>query len=168
MDGRGFTLVELSVALFLLAVFATVAVPGMREFVRDTQQSAAINGLLHAVHTARRLAAASGRRVELCATQDGRDCSGSPYWDGDLLLRTQSAAGVPPRVIPSPSRYGTLSVRANRSAVAFTPLNPAATTATITVCDDRGPRAAAAVIISRAGRPRLSRLDPSGRPLACP
>ena len=73
-----------------------------------------------------------------------------------------------PRVLPSPARRPPQTIVANRSLLAFAPLRPAATTATFTVCDDRGPRAAVAIIVSRSGRPRVTRHDANGDPLACP
>jgi len=40
-------------------------------------------------------------------------------------------------------------------------------TASFTFCDERGPRAARAVIISQTGRPRVAASDASGDPLTC-
>lgn len=168
MDGRGFTLVEMLVALALLAVLATAAAPGLRDFLRDCRRTAAVNGLVHAVHTARRLAGLTGLRVELCPTRDGQECSGQLLWDDDLLLRPAAASDLPPRILPAPARAPVLAIRANRSAIAFTPLRPAATTATLTVCDGRGASSALAVIVSRSGRPRVSSRDAGGEPLVCP
>lgn len=168
MEGRGFTLIELSTTLALLALLALVGVPGLREFLRDCERSATVNSLLQAVHGARRIAAVSGRRVDLCPTRDGVDCSGEFLWDGDLLLRPDTGSPFTHRILPSPARHPPQTVRANRRVLSFTPLRPAATTATLTVCDDRGARAAVAVIVSRAGRPRVADRDPGGRALVCP
>lgn len=168
MDGRGFTLFELMLALALAATLAAAGVPALREFIRDCEQAAAVNGLLQAIHSGRRLAALSGRHVDLCPTQDGLDCSDGTIWEGDLLLRPHPGGDLAPRVLPSLARRTSRTIRANRAALTFSPLRPAATTATFTVCDDRGPRAAVAVIVNRAGRPRVSRHDSSGRLLACP
>lgn len=168
MDGRGFTLFELLLALALVAALATTAVPALREFIRDCERAAAVNGLLHAIHSGRRLAAVSGRHVDLCPTQDGLDCTGDAPWAGDLLLRPRPGGDLEPRVLPPPGHRASRTIRANRDALTFSPLRPAATTATFTLCDDRGPRAAVAVVVSRSGRPRVTRHDASGRPLACP
>ncbi len=167
MDGRGFTLIELSIALSLAALLAIVAIPGMREFLRDCEQSTTVSALLQAIHGARRLAAMSGRAVDLCPTRNGEDCSGDLLWDGDLLLRPGPDSQIAPRVLPLPGRRAMQTVRANRSVLTFAPLRPSATTATVTVCDTRGARAAVAIIVSRAGRPRIAKRDASGGALVC-
>jgi len=168
MDGRGFSLIELLLALGLAAALALAGVPALREFIRDCERSAAVNGLLHAIHTARRLAALSGRQVDLCPTLDGQACSGERLWEGDLLLQPHPGGDLVQRVLPSLARHPPQSIRSNRAALTFSPLSPAATTATFTVCDDRGSRSAVAVIVSRSGRPRVAQRDASGNPLACP
>lgn len=163
---RGFTLLEMSVALALLAVLALLAGPGLRDYLQDCRRSATVNALGHAVHTARQLAGVRGVAVELCPTADGAECTGRLDWRGDLLLR--SADGAALRVITATASGAQQSVRGNRPVLSFAPLAPSASTATLTVCDDRGPRAAAAVIVSRSGRPRFAVRDASGRPLVCP
>jgi type IV fimbrial biogenesis protein FimT len=168
MDGRGFTLVELLIALALAAAVAVTGIPSLREFLRDCERTATVQALLQAVHSARRLAALSGHRVELCPTRNGEDCSGDLLWDGNLLLRPAPGSELTPRVLPSQVRRPPQTVRANRSALTFAPLRPSATTATITVCDDRGPRAALAIVVSRTGRPRVAARDASGDPWSCP
>jgi type IV fimbrial biogenesis protein FimT len=60
------------------------------------------------------------------------------------------------------------AVTGNRTTLSFRPFGQVGVTATFTFCDDRGPPAARAVIVSQAGRPRVSDRNASGRPLACP
>lgn len=172
MAARGFTLVELLVAMALLATLATLAVPGFGEYLRNCRRAATINALSHTVQVARRLAAVRGEAVVLCPGADASGCSGGTDWGHELLLlpdRPGSAAGSAPlRVVRSAAADSRQSIRANREAIYFAALAPAATTATLTVCDDRGSRAARALIISRTGRPRISDRDAGGRALVCP
>jgi type IV fimbrial biogenesis protein FimT len=169
---RGFTLVELLVAMALLAILATLAMPGFGEYLRNCRRAATVNAFTHAAHVARQLAAVRGEAVLLCPSADGVGCSGGEDWGRELLLLAEapdlSAAQSPLRVLRSATADARQSVRGNRSAIRFAALLSAATTATLTICDDRGSRAARAVIISRTGRPRVSDLDAGGRPLACP
>ena len=168
MSPRGFTLLEMLVALAVLALVGLLATPSLRDYLRDCQRAATVNAIAHAVHTARALAGSTGLSVELCATTDGRDCAGGTLWTGNLLLRTSASEPGPLRVVPLSLGRSRQSLRSNREVLRFAPLTPSATTATLTVCDDRGPPAAAAVIVSRTGRPRIADRDASGRRLACP
>lgn len=168
MAAKGFTLIEMSVAMAVVALLGLLATPTLRDYLRDCRRAATVNGLAHAAHTARALAGSIGLPVELCATVDGLDCRGGTDWTGHLLLRAAGGPGGPLRVLPLASVASRQSVRSNRDVIRFAPLVPSATTATLTVCDDRGPAAAAAVIVSRSGRPRIAYRDASGRALVCP
>ncbi|MBM5811937.1 MAG: prepilin-type N-terminal cleavage/methylation domain-containing protein [Gammaproteobacteria bacterium] len=160
---RGHTLAELLVVLALAAVLAGLAMPAFAGLLHDSRRDAAVHGLLHAVHTARQLAALRGEEVRLCGSMDRQRCSGSADWSGGLLLtdaagtvwRNQPAAEAAPRL------------RSNRTSISFEAGTSFATPATIVVCDRRGPAAARAVIVSRSGRPRASDRDASNRPLQC-
>jgi type IV fimbrial biogenesis protein FimT len=162
---RGFTLVEMMVGLAVLALLAALAAPGFGDYLRDCRRAATVNAIAHALHAARELAGSIGEPVELCASHDGTGCSGGLDWRGSLLLRAVSGDTL--RVLPLPRADAGLSVRSNRRAIRVAPLEPSATTATLTVCDDRGAPAARAVIVSRSGRPRIAAEDPSGRALTC-
>jgi type IV fimbrial biogenesis protein FimT len=169
---RGFTLVELLVALALLAILATLAAPALGEYLKNCRRAATVNALAHAVHAARTLSAAQGRAVRLCPSTNAFACTGGRDWSGPLLIEPEapedptSDAG-PSRVVQIAADGSLQSVRSNREFIRFAPLAVAATTATLTICDDRGAPAARAVIISRVGRPRVSSRDASGRPLEC-
>lgn len=170
-DSRGFTLTEILVAVAVLAIAALAATPGLGEYLRDSRRTATLNLLAHAVHTSRATAAALGVRATLCGTLDGQSCSRSNDW-GDAVLVIPDAGGAvaasPVRVLRLDAGRARQTVRSNRSAIEVDPLSPYATTATVTVCDERGARAARALIVSRTGRPRISDRDASGRLLACP
>jgi type IV fimbrial biogenesis protein FimT len=170
---RGFTLIELLVAVALLAILATLAAPGLGEYLRNCRRAATVNALSHSIHAARALASVRGQAIILCPSTDAAKCTGGRDWSHGLLIRPdepdEAAAGTPPlRRIQLAAATGRQSVRSNRDSIRFAALLPAATTATLVVCDDRGSRAARAVIISRTGRPRVSERDASGRKLECP
>jgi type IV fimbrial biogenesis protein FimT len=170
---RGFTLVELLVAMALLATLATLAAPGFGEYLRNCRRAVTVNALSHAVHAARALAAARGDAVRLCTSTDSSACNATRDWSASLLIEADAPDGAevvhsPLRVIQLEAEKSRQTVRSNRDHFLFTPLVSSATTGTITVCDDRGSRAARAVIVSRTGRPRISDRDASGRALVCP
>jgi type IV fimbrial biogenesis protein FimT len=166
---RGFTLVELLVAVALLAIAMALAAPAFRDLLRDVRRAALLTTLSHAMHAARAAAATSGRSIRLCGTRDGLSCTGETRWGPGLLQRPASdGPAALLRVIPLPHGRGAPTVVANRGFVEFAPLAPAATTATLTVCDDRGAAQARALIVSRTGRLRVSDRSASGEPLSCP
>ena len=172
-NSGGFTLVEVLVAIGVLAVAVLAATPGLGEYLRDCRRSATLNLLAHAVHTTRAAAAALGVRATLCGTFDGTSCSQSNDWSDAVLVlpdspRAAAASPAPVRVLRLDAGRTRQTVRSNRNAIELDPLSPYATTATVTVCDDRGARSARALIVSRTGRPRISDRDASGRLLACP
>lgn len=173
MAARGFTLIELLVAVALLAILATLAAPGLGEYLRNCRRAATVNALSHSIHTARALASVRGRAVILCPSADAANCTGGRDWSGGLLIRPDepdaaAARTSPLRRIQLAAAAGRQSVRSNRDSIRFAALSPAATTATLIVCDDRGASAARAIIVSRTGRPRVSERDASGQKLQCP
>ena len=168
MAPKGFTLIEMIVALTITALVALMATPSLRDYLRDCRRAATVNAIAHAVHAARQLAGTVGRPVELCATEDGRECRPGTDWTADLLLRADEDPLSQTRTFALSAAQARQTVRSNREAIRFSPLTASATPASVTVCDDRGPAAAAAVIVSRTGRPRVAQRDASGRPLVCP
>ena len=173
MAARGLTLVELLVAMALLATLATLATPGFGEYLRNCRRAATVNALSHTIHLARTLASVRGQAVRLCPSADATRCTVGRDWGHTLLIQPDGSdgpdGGEPPlRVVPRLDARRRQSVRSNRDSLRFAPLSATGTTATLTVCDDRGSRAARAVIVSRTGRPRTSDRDASGRELVCP
>lgn len=165
----GFTLTEALLVLAVLALAALAAAPGLGEYLRDIRRTATLNLLVHAVHVSRATAAGLGVRATLCGTLDGRTCSRGDDWGHAVLVLPDARGDVAPaRVLRLDAGRARQTVRSNRSAIEVDPLSPHATTATVTVCDDRGAQAARALIVSRTGRPRVSDRDASGRRLACP
>jgi type IV fimbrial biogenesis protein FimT len=154
----------------LLATLATLATPGFGEYLRNCRRTATVNALSHTIHAARTLASVRGQAVRLCPSADATHCAAGRDWGQMLLIQPDGSGSEDPplRVVPRLGAGGRQSVRSNRDSLRFAPLSAAGTTATVTICDDRGSRAARAVIVSRTGRPRTSDRDASGRQLVCP
>jgi len=72
----GFSLAELLMTIAVMAVVLSVALPNLRQLLRDQQLKAAVNDLFSAINLARSQAIARGARVELApAGPDGADWS---------------------------------------------------------------------------------------------
>lgn len=161
----GHTLVELLVALALVAVLALVAAPSFREFGADLRRDARIRELRHTLALARSEALARGVRVVVCAGAD--TCAGSEDWSRGWLAYADAEAPRAQRTAAEPllartSGGARVAVRANRRALEFLPTAVAATTATFAFCDWRGVRAARTLVVSRTGRVRTGDRDASG------
>ena len=172
---RGFTLAEIVFALAIVAGLLSWGLPGFREMQRNAARSREINQFVHAVHLARQEAIKRNGVVSLCPSSDGDRCAppGTPWHEGWIVFVNSDAdapatrdPGEPLLRMAAPWPDGSLD--GNRTTLSFRPFGQTGVTATFTFCDDRGARAARAVIISQTGRPRVSQLDPSDRPLTCP
>lgn len=171
---QGFTLAELVFTLAIATGLLGWGVPTFREASRDAARTREVNQLVQSVHLARNEAIKRNGVVSLCPSTDGEACApaGTPWHQGWIVFvngdRDSPAARDPGELlllVRAPWTSG--SVYANRGTLSFRPFGQMGVTASFTFCDERGPRAARAVIISQTGRPRVSDRDASGAPLTC-
>ena len=71
---RGVTLLELIVTLAIVAIVATLGVPGFQQMLRNNRLSTQTNEFLAALSLARSEAIKRGVRVSLCKSADGANC----------------------------------------------------------------------------------------------
>jgi len=90
---RGLTLIELLVALAVLVILLTVAVPGMQNFVKNNRLTAAANSLSTSMALARSEAVRRGRAVTVCASASGAACDGTAWADGWIVFVDGGTAG---------------------------------------------------------------------------
>ncbi|NNM63570.1 MAG: type IV fimbrial biogenesis protein FimT [Burkholderiales bacterium] len=76
----GITLVELLVAVALLAVSLAVAAPAYRVMIDTNRLSAGVNAFSGSLQLARSEAVRRGQRVTLCVSDDGKNCSTTGGW----------------------------------------------------------------------------------------
>jgi type IV fimbrial biogenesis protein FimT len=72
---HGFSLVELMVALTVMAILLAIAVPSFRDVLRRHQVSSASNALLAELSYARTEAINRGQLVSMCPSPDGSSCT---------------------------------------------------------------------------------------------
>lgn len=85
----GFTLIELMVALAVLAILATIGIPSFQNLIAENRLSGAANDLQLAFQIARNTAVTrnyeDGDLITVCASSDGNQCSGD-WSDGWIIL----------------------------------------------------------------------------------
>lgn len=92
---RGFTLVELAVAVAILAIIAGIAVPSFARMINASRLTSATNEVVAALQTARMEAIRRNTRVVLCPTSNGSACTNANDWSRILVfVDTNSDASV--------------------------------------------------------------------------
>lgn len=164
----GFSLAELLLAMGVLAVLATLALPSMAAMVRRAQLDTTVNDFYSGLMLARAEAVKRGRRVSLCpGAADGAACDASAGWAAGFMVfaddndNGQRDAGEDiVRVAPASRRpdlrtWSTAPLSAGISYIGTgetRALNGALQMGTVTFClHGEGRR----VVINSTGRPRL-------------
>lgn len=90
---RGFTLIELMVAISVLVILSTIGVPNLIGVVHGARVAVLANDLTLALSLARAEAVRRGEDVALCASADGQRCGGD-WSQGWILIRMRDGAPV--------------------------------------------------------------------------
>lgn len=151
----GFTLIEAMVAIAVMAVLLTIAVPSFKNATLGSQLRAAANDLAAAAFMARSEAIKRNAVVTLCMSADGETCSASGGWEQGWAILL---AGTPlQRHTAAPAG---LKITAGAvTSVSFQPTGAGATAAVFKVCRATPSvgREERVVTIDATGRPWIKR-----------
>ncbi|HET8698983.1 MAG TPA: GspH/FimT family pseudopilin [Gammaproteobacteria bacterium] len=171
---RGFTLWELLCTCAIAGAVLGLAVPSVRGTVLDMRRTAEINELVLSIQLARSAASKRGLPVVICKSADRFRCAGGDFGfeTGWIVFVDLDGARPPQRSPDEPlllahAPLGTGTISSNRDYFELRPIQRRSVNGTLVFCDDRGARAARAVIVSYTGRPRVASTDSSGAPLRC-
>lgn len=83
----GFTLLELLIAMAVLAIVVTMAMPSLTSVINNNRMISQANSLMADLHLARSEAVRRNRTVRLCRTTDGATCASAVGdWDRWLVI----------------------------------------------------------------------------------
>jgi type IV fimbrial biogenesis protein FimT len=180
MDGRdrrrtGTTLLELLVALTIIAILGTIAAPSLANLRRNAVLTAVVNDVVHSIHLARSEAIKRNAVVSICRTRDGTRCANaSRNWNDGWIVFINIDADQPADTDPGEpilwrhEALATGELTSNRQSFSFRPFGQADVNGTLVYCGTKGSiQNSRAIIISHTGRPRTSDRDASGKPLKC-
>lgn len=173
MSIRGFSLLELLVALAVAAIVLAAGLPALSGLALDGRRTADINGFVTAIQLARSESAKRSAPIIVCKTLNDADCGGPDlHYEAGWMVFVDADGDTPPhRDADEPllSHYSPVmrgTIRSNRAHYTFRPYYRRSTNGTVVFCDRRGVDSARAVIVSYTGRPRIADRGP-GRPLDC-
>lgn len=166
---QGFTVIEMLLALVVLIVLNAFAVPAMSEMLHSVRLSSATQSLVASLQLTRIEAIKRSRRVVLCKSANGENCSRTGGWEQGWIVFQDSnnnATVDAGEIILHREQPLTGNVRLTGnntvvSYVSYTPFgqtnltNGAFQAGTLTVCPSSGPSSMARqIVISSTGRVR--------------
>jgi type IV fimbrial biogenesis protein FimT len=83
---RGFTLTELLIAMTIIGILLAIGVPSYQNITASNRVATEINGLLYDMQLARAEAIKQGTPVTICASWDGQNCLGWPWWSSGWIV----------------------------------------------------------------------------------
>jgi type IV fimbrial biogenesis protein FimT len=93
LKARGFTLIEMMTAIFILAVLVSLTIPSFREATLSSRLSGFANDIVASTQLARSEAIKRNVAVTLCASSDGETCNDPDGWEaGWIVLADEGGA----------------------------------------------------------------------------
>ncbi len=91
---KGFTLIELMIALALALLLLTLGIPSFKELIQSNRLTTAADDLLAALQLTRSEAIKRGIRITLCKSANGTSCSNSGGYEQGWIVFSDSNNNV--------------------------------------------------------------------------
>lgn len=177
-SSRGFTLIELMIALGLSALLLSMAIPALDQFTTSAKQTGAINDFVSSMHIARSSAITTNFRSTVCASSNGTNCEAVAWDEGWIVFGDRDSDQTvdnDERIIAVSGAIEGMSIQSAEFGgfLMYRPNGRVMTTSAtgnsgqFTVCDNRGSAHAKVLIVDLSGRPRLSQYLADGSSPAC-
>jgi type IV fimbrial biogenesis protein FimT len=147
---RGFTLIEMMIAITVAGILLMIAVPSFRNASLSSQLRSAANDFIASTNFARSEAIKRGAAVTMCVSTDGSSCAAGGWEQGWIVL---SGTTVLQHESAAPSGFK-MSATGSIANLSFQPIGVGVAPATLTVC-----RATPSV----GSQERVVTLDSTGR-----
>lgn len=121
----GYTMMEMVMTMAIVAILASIAVPGFKYVTSSNRIATEVNGLLGDMQFARSQAVKEGLPVTVCTSSDGLTCTNTDWelgWivfldsnssksvdPGESIIRTQPAFGGTDTFIATPNNFHALT-----------------------------------------------------------
>jgi type IV fimbrial biogenesis protein FimT len=171
----GMTVIELIVALAIVATIGAFATSGASAAINASRASNSVSSLFAALTSARSFAASGGVDVVLCPSLNGSSCAAGYHWENGWIAFAATHTGSD-RTADEPillrqealPKNVHLITSAGRTRVRFQPSGGnAGSNVTFTLCDGRGPKSASAYAMANNGNLHAAPVDPAYVAQAC-
>ncbi|MBL0027664.1 MAG: GspH/FimT family pseudopilin [Rhodanobacteraceae bacterium] len=170
----GFTLIELMIAVALVAILAGIALPSYASARAAAQTLSLRNALLAALTESRNAAAFYEHDTILCPSLDGESCADSFEWQRGFIAaidlnNNERIDDADRRLLYRDEiKDVRLLTSSGRKRIQFQPNGSnAGSNATFTFCDARGPTRATALVMNNRGDLREDRPSATAIAAAC-
>lgn len=166
MRQTGFTLVELMIAIGIVAILAALAMPSFQNMIINNRITAQANTMVGSINVARSEAVKRGHGVSLCASSDGATCSGGSAFGGGWIvfddIDANQAMGAGDSVLfayPPLASGSTVSFSgaANLTFIGNGRPIPTFSGAVGTLCPPEGGSYCRYICVNSMGRPRVAK-----------
>jgi len=161
MDIKGFTVVEMMIALAVAGILVSFAVPAFNTSIQNNRMATQINELHTALSLARSEAIKRNTDTTVCRSSDGASCTGT-WSDGWIVFVDDNFDGTVDageeilRVHGALEGENTLEFSQTRVIYASSGIARTGSNGTFTLCDSRGTTSARGLVVGVSGRPRMA------------